>query len=450
MASPGCGWKSPEQWSDWSEWLAAGLHARNRWRLPVLLLGILFANGRRTVTTWLRAAGISDDFADYYYFLASVGRKTKSVATRLVALVLVTLDLPERVLLVIDDSPTKRYGPKVEGADIHRNPTPGPAGQAYLYGHIWVTISLAVRHPKWGPIALPLRAMLYVRRKTIATIPSWRHWRFATKLQQAGRLVEWVVPLFKKAGKTVWIVIDGGYVKRPFLSRVLRLSNVVVVGRLRKDAALRDLPPELRQDERRRRGRPRKYGKNRISLAKRAGHKRGWQTAEYTLYNKTVTKTYKTFLATYKPVGGVIRVVLVQEDHGCLAIFCTDPDATAVEILESFADRATIEQDFHDVKEVWGSGQQQVRNIWTNLAVYNLNLWMHTLVELWSWNADHDELCDRSDSPWDDPKRRPSHANRRKALRQQIMREELSTLRAKWWLPQKIIDLTERLVASAA
>ena len=42
----------------------------------------------------------------------------------------------------------------------------------------------------------------------------------------------------------------------------------------------------------------------------------------------------------------------------------------------------TIEQDFHDVKEVWGTGQQQVRNIWTNVAVYQLNLWMHALVEL--------------------------------------------------------------------
>ena len=83
MANSGC-WESPYQWSEWSEWLSAGLHARNRWRLPVLLLGMLFANGRRTVTTWLRAAGISDDFADYYYFLASVGRKTESIATQLV------------------------------------------------------------------------------------------------------------------------------------------------------------------------------------------------------------------------------------------------------------------------------------------------------------------------------------------------------------------------------
>ena len=73
MAKSKCRWESPEDWSEWSEWLASALHGRNRWRLPVLLLGILFANGRRTVTTWLRAAGVSDDFQAYYYF-GSVSR----------------------------------------------------------------------------------------------------------------------------------------------------------------------------------------------------------------------------------------------------------------------------------------------------------------------------------------------------------------------------------------
>ena len=46
---------------------------------------------------------------------------------------------------------------------------------------------------------------------------------------------------------------------------------------------------------------------------------------------------------------------------------------------------------------------------------------MHTLVELWAWNRPAEELFDRRDSPWDDADRRPSHANRRKALRQQIL-----------------------------
>ena len=66
MASRACPWTSPNEWSEWSAWLAAGLHARNRWRLPVLLLGTLFAHGRRTVTTWLRAAAISTHYQDYY------------------------------------------------------------------------------------------------------------------------------------------------------------------------------------------------------------------------------------------------------------------------------------------------------------------------------------------------------------------------------------------------
>ena len=449
MANSKCRWECPQQWSQWSEWLAAGLHARNRWRLPVLLMGILFANGRRTVTSWLRAAGISDDYQDYYYFLTPVGRKSKTIATQLVTLTLRTLPLPERLLLVIDDSPTRRYGPQVEGADVHHNPTPGPADQPFLYGHVWVTISLALRHPKWGPLALPLLAMLYVRKRTRATIPTSRGWgHFATKLQLAARLVEWIVPLLKQAGKEVWIVIDGGYTKRPFLRRAQR-QRVTIVGRLRKDAALKDLPPKLKKGQRRRRGRPRKYGKHKISLAKRAGQRRGWKSIACVIYGKATTKTYKTFLATYAPVGGVIRVVLVKEDHGSYAFFCTDPNASVQEIIEAFADRATIEQDYHDVKEVWGSGQQQVRNIWHNLAVYNLNLWMHTLVELWAWDKSHGELCDRSDSPWDDAARRPSHANRRNALRRHILRNELLSITAIWSLPQKIIRLTKSLMALA-
>jgi hypothetical protein len=444
MANSKCRWKCPEDWSEWSEWLAAGLHARNRWRLPVLFVGALFAFGRRTVTTWLRAVGVTDDFRDYYYFLASLGRKTEIIAARLMTLLLRHLPLPDRLLAVIDDTPTKRYGPKVEGADMHHHPAPGPSDQQYLYGHVWVTLSLALRHPLWGALALPLRALLYVRRQTMAKIPRRRNWKFKTKLELAARLIEWLAPIARSAGKTLWVVVDGFYAKRTFV-RPAMAAGVTVIGRLRKNAALHDLPTKQRGP-----GRPRRYGKHRISLAGRAGQKRGWQKIECTMYGKRVTKTYKSFLTTWRPVGGVIRVVLLRETHDWFAFFSTDPEASVQQILEAVADRATIEQDFHDLKEVWGAGQQQVRNIWTNSAVYHLNLWMHTLTELWAWNRKHKQLCDRSDSPWDDPKRRPSHANRRKALRRQVVQNELSIIKATATLPRKIIDLAERLTALAA
>ena len=141
----------PQEWSDWSEWLAAGLHGRCRWRLPVVLTRMLFATGRQTVAAGLRAAGVTVDWKPYYYFISAVGHKTESLAARLLGLVLARLAVGPRLLFALDDTPTKRYGPHVEGAGLHRNPTPGPAETKYVYSHLWVTLVLIVRHALWGP-----------------------------------------------------------------------------------------------------------------------------------------------------------------------------------------------------------------------------------------------------------------------------------------------------------
>ena len=60
-----------------------------------------------------------------------------------------------------------------------------------------------------------------------------------------------------------------------------------------------------------------------------------------------------------------------------------------------------------------------------------------------------EELIDRHDSPWDNADRRPSHANRRKALRRQMIGNELLTITTEWSLPQKIIHWAETLIALA-
>src|SRR5262249_37898242 len=86
------------------------------------------------------------------------------------------------------------------------------------------------------------------------------------------------------------------------------------------------------------------------------------------------------------PRGGVIRVVLVREPHGWAAFFCTDPAATVADILAAVADRFALEQCFRDLKAVWGAGQQQVRNLWACIGAFHLNLWLHTLTELWAWD----------------------------------------------------------------
>jgi len=96
---------------------------------------------------------------------------------------------------------------------------------------------------------------------------------------------------------------------------------------------------------------------------------------------------------------------------------CTDLTANAEQILEVLADRFAIEQNFHDLKEIEGAGQRQVRNLDTNTGVFHLDLWVHTMVELWAWQQRANVIRDRRDSPWDDATRRPSHADRCAALR---------------------------------
>jgi len=434
--------------ADWIQRLARVLDARISWRLLPIVSGLLFATGRRTVSSWLRAGELSKDYQDYYYFLAALGRNVKSVAGVLLRSALEVVCPPGRILLAIDDTPSKRYGPKVEGAGIHHNPTPGPAGSKFLYGHVWVTLAWVVRHPLWQAIGLPLLARLYVRKKDCEaqSLPTLRKVTFQTKLVMAAELITWAASWLKILGRMLWVVADGAYAKRVFL-KAAAAAQATVVSRLRKDAALLDVPVT---PKRRGRGRPRIYGQNKISLAKRAGQRRGWQVMTLCLYGQETTVRYKTFLATYKPAGGAIRVVLVIDEQGWKAYFCTHVQASVAEILEAVADRSAIEQVFHDIKEVHGVGQAQTRNYWTNVGVYHLQLWLHTLIELWAWRRSARQLVDRKRSPWDNEDRRPSHADRRNALRRQCLEEEYRAGAAAGPLPRKIATLWRRVVRLVA
>jgi hypothetical protein len=198
-----------------------------------------------------------------------------------------------------------------------------------------------------------------------------------------------------------------------------------------------------------RRGRKRIYGKNRLSLIKRAAQPRGWQEVACHVYGREEVKQVKTFLATHRTFGGAIRVVIVKEKTGPQFFYCTDLDADTALIIETFADRSAIEQVFHDVKEVWGSGEQQTRNLWSNIAVWHLNLWMYTLVELFCWDRPGEELVHREDSPWDDPQRRPSHADRRKSLQAECLSEELKCDDLPSPLREKFRNVFHRLLRMA-
>ena len=418
---------TPTPLCQWFCRLAVALDPRSAPRLARLLLGALLAVGRRTVTDWIRTCGLSCEFRKAYTAVAAAGKRAEHIASGLLSGPLGPIvDAHDRVLLAIDDTPTPRYGPHVQGAGLHHNPTPGPSRSAWVYGHVWVALALVASHPSWGAVALPLLASMYVRKKDLGSIDPWHRPAFRTKLRMAAELLLWATRTLSHKGKRIWLVADGAYAKRPLLGPAKQMG-VTVVSRLRRDAALCSLPGPPQSGP----GRRRVYGQELIDLAGRALSRRGWSEGTFELYGRATQKRYKTFRATWRPAGGEIRVVLVWEPRLAerwVAFFCTDPDASVADILGAVADRFSLETAFRDVKEVVGAGRQQVRFVHSCVGALHICLWTFTLTEAWAWGQDDGTLSDRTASPWDDPTRRPSHADKRRACRRHMLAEEFQAL----------------------
>ena len=146
-----------------------------------------------------RAAGITTDFHPTYAALRAAGRRAQALSYRLLCVALKPLmwqTSGDHLLFAIDDTPTARYGPCVQGSGIPPNPTPGPAGEKFVYGHLWVTLAWLARPPAWDTLALPLRALLYVRAQNIPALAKRYPWTFRTQLELAAERVRWL---------TVWL-----------------------------------------------------------------------------------------------------------------------------------------------------------------------------------------------------------------------------------------------------
>ena len=120
----------PAPWGQWLPALTAVLDPRSAPRLVRLLVGAVLATGRRTVTAWVRAAGLTAEFRPAYTTVAAAGRRADLLAAGVAHDVLKPhLAGADRLLLAVDDTPTERYGPKVQGAGVHHNPSRGRPGR---------------------------------------------------------------------------------------------------------------------------------------------------------------------------------------------------------------------------------------------------------------------------------------------------------------------------------
>src|SRR6202020_3533280 len=98
---------------------ATGIDRRLRDVFPLVFCGLLFTRERRrTCTSWFRAGGITDEFQRGYRVIGCTGRTAKAMGLSILYAIAdsAAATCSERIKLTLDDTPSQRYGPQVEGA----------------------------------------------------------------------------------------------------------------------------------------------------------------------------------------------------------------------------------------------------------------------------------------------------------------------------------------------
>ena len=170
------------------------------------------------------------------------------------------------------------------------------------------------------------------------------------------------------------LFVDGGYTNATVLKSLP--ANTVLVGRIRKDAKLYQLPDPACTPNRR--GRPRHYGSPAPTPEQvRIDEQIPWQSVPISIAGVTHTMRVKVCpnllwrtaglqhtlqLIVIAPLGYRLRKgskVLYRQPA---FLICTDPAFDLLTLLQGYVQRWDIEVNFREEKTLLGVGQAQVRN----------------------------------------------------------------------------------------
>ena len=347
----------------------ADLFTRPTWsHVLVLIAGVILAPSRRTVTSALRILGRErdPDFCTFHRILNRAAWSSRVVAGRLLVLLIAAfMPTGAPVVIGLDDTIERRWGPKISARGIYRDPVRSSKGHfVKASGLRWLSVMLLVRVP-WADriMALPFLTLLAPSKRFYTgksrapkTLLDWAR-------QAALQIRRWLPDRY------IVLVADSAFAAIEFLAAVR--SHLCVVTRLRLDANLFAFPPQKRKG----RGRPPIKGKRLKKLsAILKDRKVRWQRCRVSLWygrtNRIVEITSGTAIWYRSGVPPVqIRWLLVRDPKGELepqAFLATDLDAGPGDILAWFVSRWQVEVTFEEVRAHLGVETQRQ---WSDKAI---------------------------------------------------------------------------------
>ena len=342
----------------------APLFVQRSWRLAqVLLIGAILAPGRRTVASVLRITGHAHDrhFTNYHRVLSRAPWSARDGARILLGHLVRALAPRGSVILGLDDTVERRWGPKIATRGIYRDPVRSSHSHfVKTSGLRWMSLMLlapvAWAERVW---ALPfLTALVSSERYDISN--GCRHKTLLDFGRQLALQARRWLP-----GRDLVLVADSSFSSLLFLHALQRRGLTVII-RLCLDAALYDpAPPRVPGTM----GRPRKAGQRLATLAKVvADATTVWQPlhVEHWYGGGARDLLIASATAVWRHNGlpvVPIRWVLIRDpkkpDAPAQALLCTDLDRTPEEIVIWFVRRWRIETTFEEVRTHLGVETQR-------------------------------------------------------------------------------------------
>ena len=275
------------------------------------------------------------------------------------------------------------------------------------------------------PVAIPVLAKLVVKDTNSAS-RLWLARRMAVTL--AGAL----------PGRDIHVTGDAAYAG----GELKKLPpGITWTTRLRKDAALYDLPPQRTG----RRGRPRARGARPGTPAKLATTA-AFAPVTVTRYGTTATVRAATITCLWYSVFGArpVTVVLIRDRTASgydLALVTTDAAASAAQVIERYAARWSVEVAIEDAKQVFGAGQARNRTARAVERTVPFQLACQAAAVTWYATIGHDPADvdgHRARAPWYTSKAQPSTADMAGKLRRVIIAARFRASRPDRPTPEEI------------
>jgi hypothetical protein len=406
----------------------ADLFTRPTWsNVLMLLAGIMLAPGRRTVTAALRILGRDrdPDFCTFHRILNRAAWSSRAVAGHLL-LLLIKAFVPAGAPVVIglDDTIERRWGPKLSARGIYRDPVRSSKGHfVKASGLRWLSAMLLVRVP-WAEriMALPFLTLLAPSKRFYSATPRAPKTLLDWARQAALQIHRWLPDRY------IVLVADTAFAAIDFLAEVR--NHVCVVTRLRLDANLFAFPPPKRKG----RGRPPVKGKRLKKLSAVLNDpKVSWQRYRVSLWYGRTNRTVEIASATaiwYR--GGLppvpIRWLLVRDPKGELepqAFLATDLNARPGDILAWFVRRWQVEVTFEETRAHLGVETQRQ---WSPMAILRTTpvlLGLFSLVTLWAHDLSKSRKLKPRTAAWY-PKPLLTFSDAIAAVRRQIWHHQIS------------------------